>query len=528
MKRFVAAIAALSLVILAGCNSGKQVSPTSPTGNAPAPTAPQSSGPKRGGNLIVAATADAPSLDPHVEGANLRSVRSVLLYETLVWVDESLQTKPQLAEKWDVSNSGLTYTFYLRKGVKFHNGKEMDAEDVKYSYDRLRDEKTGSPGRGDFGVVKSIDVVDKYTVKFELSKLNAAFLAAIGGRYAAVVPKDIVKTGTELKANAVGTGPFKLKEWSPKEKLVYERFADYWDAGKVYLDTITVQIIPDENSVVAALRSGQVQFTILSDTRKYLDVKDDKVLKVERQSAIKWAIMDLVGDQKPTDNPKVRQAIALGIDKQAVMQAATQGIGTIIGVLPPAMKGFALTPEQLPNQKRDVAKAKQLMAEAGYGGGTEMTLRIINGYPEMPPTAAVIAANLKDIGITVKVEAVDIGVWSQDWSQGKNPPTLNAWGGFMDPDLLFYRHFHKKPEGGDFRRWNSDKGSALLDEGRQTLDPAKRAQIYAEFQKLIAEDAPTIPLYAGDDVTVMQKNIEGYVHHPSGWFIGLKSVWINK
>lgn len=146
----------------------------------------------------------------------------------------------------------------------------------------------------------------------------------------------------------------------------------------------------------------------------------------------------------------------------------------------------------------------------------------------MRPTASVIAANLKDIGITVNVQAVDLGVWVADWSAGKNPPTLNAWGGFMDPDLLFYRHFHKKPEGGDFRRWNSTKGSELLDLGRETLELAKRKQIYADFQKLVAEEVPTVPLYAGDDVTVAQKSVEGYVHHPSGWFYGLKSTWLNK
>lgn len=522
MKRFMALLTALALALVAGCSGGTQQSSSSGSSSA------KSGSPKKGGNLIVAATADAPSLDPHVEGANLRSVRTSLIYETPVWVDENLQVKPQLAEKWDVAPDGLSYTFHLRKGVKFHNGKEMDAEDVKYSYDRLRDEKTGSPGRGDFGTVKAIDAVDKYTVKFTLSKPNAAFLAAVGGRYSAVIPKDFVKTGNELKSGAMGTGPFKVKEWVPKDKLVYERHADYWDKNKVYLDTITVQVIPDENSILAALRSGQAHFSILSDTKKFVDLKDDKNLNVLKQPAIKWAIMDLALDQKPTDNLKVRQAIALGIDKQAVMQAATQGVGTVIGVLPPAMKEFALAPDQLKNQKRDVARAKQLLAEAGYPNGTEMTLRIINGYPEMPPTASVIAANLKDVGITVNVQAVDLGVWVADWSAGKNPPTLNAWGGFMDPDLLFYRHFHKKPEGGDFRRWNSAKGSELLDLGRETLDVAKRKQIYSDFQKLVADEVPTVPLYAGDDVTVAQKNVEGYVHHPSGWFYGLKSTWINK
>lgn len=526
MKRFLVFLSVLLiLALLAGCGS----QPKSEGGGTPKGTAPPAAtGPKQGGNLVVATTVDPPSLDPHVEASDVRTRFTVLIYENLVWVDQDLRVQPQLATSWDISPDGKVYTFHLRQGVKFSNGQEMTAEDVKYSYNRLRDPKTGSAGRGDLALVQSIEVVDRNTVRFTLSAPQASFLAAIGGRYSAVVPKDVVKTGNELKQNALGTGPFMLKEWVPKQKMVLVKNPYYWDKDHVYLNSITFQVIPDENSIIAALRAGQVDWALLNDAKNYKLVKDDKNLVVERHSAIRWEVMDFACDQKPLDSPLVREAIELAIDKQAVMEAATQGVGTVIGEMPPAMKDFVVPTGQLPNQKRDVAKAKQLLSQAGYPSGTDMTLRIIQGYPEMPAVASVIAANLKDIGINARVETVDLGVWIKDWGAGKNPTTLNAWGGFMDPDLLYYRHFHKKPQGGDFRRWNNDKGSQLLDEGRNSVDPKQRQKIYAEFQKLLATDAPTVPLYSADDVTVAQKSVQGYIHHPSGWYYGLRGVWLNK
>jgi peptide/nickel transport system substrate-binding protein len=289
-----------------------------------------------------------------------------------------------------------------------------------------------------------------------------------------------------------------------------------------------IQVVPDEQTALAGLRAGNIDAMAIEDAKNFLLVKDDRNLVASRSSAIKIDTLELPGDIPPLTNPKVRQAILLALDKPAIMQAGVMGLGQVIGGMPPAMKTWALPVDQLPNQKRDVAKAKQLLAEAGHPNGFPLKLRTIVGYATMAANAPVIAANLKDVGITVSVETVDLGVWIEDWRARREPVTLNAWGGFMDPDLLYYRHFHTQPKGMDFRRWNSAKADDLLDRGRSTTDVAKRKAIYDELQKLMAEDPICVPLYSADLLNVMQKHVKGYVQHPSGWYNGFKEAWLEK
>jgi peptide/nickel transport system substrate-binding protein len=175
-----------------------------------------------------------------------------------------------------------------------------------------------------------------------------------------------------------------------------------------------------------------------------------------------------------------------------------------------------------------VAKAKQLLAEAGYPNSFELKLRTIVGDAAMAAIAPMIAANLKDVGIRVTVEAVAQGVWNEDWRARRAPVTLNAWGGLMDPDLLYYQHFHTQPKGMDFLRWNNARADAMLDKGRSTVEPASRRVFYAELQRLMAEDPICIPLYSADPLNVMQKHVKSYVQHPSGWYYGFKDAWLDK
>jgi peptide/nickel transport system substrate-binding protein len=481
--------------------------------------------PKSGGTLIVATTVEAPSLEPHLEAADARTRRTVLLYENLVWMDNELKPQPQLAEEWEQTDD-TTFVFKLRRGVTFHNGKELDGWDVKYSYERLIDPKVGSPGRGDLIMIDSIEVVDKYTVRFKLKYPYAAFLAAIGGRYSAVIPADYIQSGQELRFAAVGTGPFMVESWERNQRLVLKKNPNYWESGRPYLDQLVIQIIPDETNTVAALRTGRIDMAIFENPEFYLLLENEPNLVAQRYPAIRWDVFDMACDMKPTDDPRVRKAILLALDKAAIAQAATQGVATVIGGLPPAMTLYAAQPGELPNQERDIEQAKSLLRQAGYGDGAEITLRTITSYPTLVAAAQVIEANLRDVGITAKIEPVELGVWIQDFRAKAFPPTMNSWGGFADPDLAYYRHFHPEPEGEDFRRWRNQRAGELLDLGRRTYDVEQRREIYLEFQKLVAEEAPSIPLYAADIPVVSQSKVKGYVQHPSGWYYGFKDAWI--
>ena len=475
---------------------------------------------KSGGTLIFASTALPPSIEPHMQGLDIWQRRKPLLYENLVWIDYALEAKPELAERWE-QKSPTEYVFHLRRGVQFHNGKEMDSEDVKYSYERIRDPKV-SPGANDLAFVSRIDAVDKYTMRFTLSAPAATFLVNLAGKYNGVIPKDSGGDGKALLTTAIGTGPFALDSFDPSRRLALKRNSQYWGAQKPLLESIVFQAIPDESSIVAALRTGQITLAEFSSALSFQVARSVPTLEAIQAPSTRWVVLDLAGDQEPTSKPEVRQAIALALDRQAILQIAGSGLGQRLGVLPLGLKAWALPWQELPNQQRDVAKAKQILQRAGYTGRVPMKIRNIVGFPALAAALPVIVDNLKEAGIDVTVETVDGGVWIKDWIVPQSPPTMNDWGGFVDPDQAFYRHFHSAPGGKDFRRWKNKAADELMDTGRVTLDRAKRKALYDQLQRMVAEDAITIPLYSPDLLYVRQKTLKGFQPHSTGFYYGLR------
>jgi peptide/nickel transport system substrate-binding protein len=477
-------------------------------------------GGKAGGTLTFASSALPPSIEPHMQGLDIWQRRKPLVYENLVWIDHALEPQPELAERWE-QRSPTEYVFHLRRGVRFHDGKEMDADDVKYTYERVRDPKV-SPGANDLAYVKQIDAVDKHTVRFTLSGPAATFLVNLGGKYNGVIPKDAGGDGKALLTRAIGTGPFTVAEFDPSRRLVLKKNPAYWGVRKPALDGIVYQAIPDESSIVAGLRTGQVTFAEFSSALSFQVARGVASLVAVQAPSTRWEVLDLAGDQEPTSKLEVRQAIALALDRPAILQIAGSGLGQRLGVLPPGLTFWAVPWQELPNQQRDVAKARALLQKAGHAGRVPMKIRNIVGFPALAAALPVIVDNLKEAGIDVAVETVDGGVWIKDWIVPQSPPTMNEWGGFVDPDQAFHRHFHSAPGGKDFRRWKNPKADELLDAGRATLDRARRKQIYAQVQRMMAEDPITIPLYSPDLLYAMQKTVKGFQPHPTGFHYGLR------
>jgi peptide/nickel transport system substrate-binding protein len=455
-----------------------------------------------------------------MQGLDIFQRRKPLIYENLVWIDYGLEPKPELAERWE-QKSPTEYVFHLRRGVRFHDGKEMDAEDVKYTYERVRDPKV-SPGANDLTFVKQIDAVDKHTVRFTLTGPAATFLVNLGGKYNGVIPKDSAGDGKALLTKAIGTGPFMVEEFDPSRRWALKRNPAYWGPQKPLLDGIVYQAIPDESSIVAGLRTGQVHFAEFSSALSFQVAKGVSTIDAIQAPSTRWVVLDLAGDQEPTSKPEVRQAIALALDRAAILQIAGSGLGQRLGVLPPGLRYWAVPWAELPNQQRDVGRAKALLQQAGYAGRVPMKIRNIVGFPALAAALPVIVENLKEAGIDVTVETVDGGVWIKDWVVPQSPPTMNEWGGFVDPDQAFHRHFHSAPGGKDFRRWKNARADELLDAGRSTLDQARRKQIYDQVQRLLAEDPISLPLYSPDLLYATQKTVKGFQPHPTGFHYGLR------
>lgn len=492
--------------------------------------APIAEGAKDGGELTVGSIVEPPALDPFHQGADARIQVSGLMYQGLMFEHASGTAQPLLAESVEVSDDGLEYRFKLRDNVVFHTGQPMSAEDVKYSYDYVRDPENGSPGARDFAVIQEITIEDDHNLTMRLGEPNAALLMTLTNKYGGVVPKgyfDDEAARNAMNQVSVGTGPYKLDAFEPNSYLALVKNEDYWADGLPHLDEITFLYLPNAASMLVALENDRVDVAVLSRPQDSEQLEGADNLEVMRFPSLGQKAIDLGLEEGSLGELEVRQAIANAVDKEAMMQAAVGGYGTVIHTMVAGMQeSWGADPAELANQGPDLEKARALMAEAGHADGLELELTTIIGYDWMDPAAVTLAEQLKAIGIDLAINKVDLGVWIDNFRSRRMGFTFNDWGTQPDPNLLFYRHFHKQPEGADFRNWNSDRGSALLDQGREETDPAARKEIYIEFQKVLAEEVPTIMLFSSDYLVAVNNRVQNFTHHPTGWYFGLVNTWV--
>jgi peptide/nickel transport system substrate-binding protein len=486
---------------------------------------------KQGGTLNMGILVEPPGLDPFHQAADARIRLTVLMYQGLFYESPTGEAMPLLAEGYELSSDRLVYTVRLRRGVKFHTGQTMTAKDVAYSYNYIRDPKSGSPGAGDFALIRAIDVLDDHTIRITLSAPNAALPMTLGNKYGGVVPAgyfDPPDAKTRLNQASVGTGPFKLVEFKPNSHAALTRHPNYWEKGGApYLENINFVFLPNSASMLVALRNRRIDLAPLSRPQDVKQVEGVEGLVIDRWPSLNQKAIDLGSELVPLGDERVRRAIALAVDKEELMRAAIGGLGKVIGTMVAAMQdSWGVPISELPNQKVEVNSAKRLLADAGYPNGFDLTLTTIIGYDWMDPAAVTLREQLARIGIRLNIQRTDLGVWIKNFQSKQMGFTFNDWATAPDPHLLFYRHFHKAPEGADFRNWNHAEASELLDQGRLEGDPAKRKEIYVRFQKVLAESVPTIMLFSADHVTVRNDRVRNYQQHPTGWYYGLARTWL--
>lgn len=281
----------------------------------------------RGGVLTVGSLVEPPTLDPFHQGADARIRITPLIYQGLFYEGAS-GPLPLLATGYEVSDDGLTYTFNLRDGVTFHTGQDMTAADVKYSYDYIRDPENGSPGAGDYTTVDSIEAVDDRTVVFNLNQPNASLPITLGNKYGAVVPEgyfDEEGARAALNRESVGTGPFKLAEYETNSFLELTRFEDYWQEDLPYLDGVTFLFMPNNAALLVALRNQRIDFARLGRPQDAEQLKGIDHLNIQSWPSLGQKPLDLDSEYGPLEDVRVRQAIALAVDKEEILQAALGG-----------------------------------------------------------------------------------------------------------------------------------------------------------------------------------------------------------
>ena len=449
-------------------------------------------------NLVVQASTEPPGLDLTASPAS--AIAGVVFYnvqESLLKVDRTGKLVPWLAERWYTTDS-KNYTFFLRKGVHFHNGREMKAADVKFVLDRAVNPETKHPSRVQFEGIQDVIVKDDYTVSVSLKSPDAMFLWTIARQGSVIYPKEAVDT---LKTQPIGTGPFTVSDWVRGDRIVLVRNKSYWAKGLPNLDRVTYRFIPDPNSVVAALKAGDIDVSGFGIGPESVDeLKKDGRFQVILGDTTNDVTLSLNNTKKPFSDKRVRLAITHAINKEEVLKGAMFGYGKILGSnVDPLNPFFVDMSKRVPY---DPAKAKKLLADAGYPNGFDAVLKVAPQYYYTVRSAEVLSSQFAKVGIRTKIEQIEWGQWlSQVWKEANYDMSIighaEAWdiGNFANPNYYFR---YDNPE---FRR--------LFKESEVTVDEAKRREIYLKMQQMLADEAPAVWLYMHPRLVVAKKGVTG-------------------
>lgn len=462
---------------------------------------------RKSGALIVGTNTECLQLDPHKSAEKAcRTLIGRNVYSGLVRFDEKMNILPDLASSWTQSADGTTWTFKIREGVKFHNGSELTMEDVKFSFERIVNRETGSPYARFFKRVKSIKITKNRELVFELSDRFAPFLTNLANPYVVVVSRQLVeKPG--LSNAAIGTGPFKLAERLPAQRVVLERNADYFIKDAPHLSRVTFRIMPDDSARMAALRAGEIDFMDTVPGEIVDSLKGIPQIKIAGGATGNWRWVMFNTQKPPFSNVKVRQAIGWALNRQDIMDAAALGKGEPLNGGPiPSFHWAAL---DQPCFNPDPAKAKKLLAESGHPKGLEMTISTSSTFPWMVSSVLAIQDQLKSVGVNVKIETVEWGVLLAKMQKGEFQVAMSGFSGNEDPDDYFSRSFlTTSPH--NYGRFSDAGIDQLIKEGSQTFDHSTRKAIYQSLQKKLCEVSSTLFLYSGGEFSAMKASVQGY------------------
>ena len=487
--------------------------------------------------LVVGQIAEPKSLDPHAVTAvnDFRILMNV--YDGLTrYKDGTLEPEPALAESWEISDDGITYTFKLREGVTFHDGTPLNAEAVKFNFDRMLKEDHPYHDTGPFplafyfSAVEEVTAVDDLTVEFKLKEPFAPFLSNLAYPTGLIVSPEAVKeNGKDFGRNPVGTGAFKFEEWQANSRVVVTRNEDYWD-GAPPLEAVIYRPITDTNTRIAEMLSGGLDVMVEVPPDSLQQFRDDANFSVYEQAGPHVWFLILNMKEGPFAEKAVRQAANYAINKKALVENILQGTAEVAaGPTPPAF-AWAYNDELQP-YPYDPEKAKQLLEEAGYDG-EELTFYVTEGGSGMLDPIAMgtaIQADLQAVGMKVNIETYEWNTFLGKVNpglEGKADMAEMAWM-TNDPDTLPFLALRSEawPDKGGFNSgyYANDKVDELLNKARTSTDQDERATLYKEMQQIVQEDAPWVFVANWKQNAVTGATVENFKLQPS-FFLMLQDV----
>ncbi|MGA1826072.1 MAG: ABC transporter substrate-binding protein, partial [bacterium] len=483
-------------------------------------------------SLTIGIETGPTNLDPRKSLDAISHKLTQLIFSSLVRIDESLNIVPDIAQSWE-SPDKQTYIFHLKRNVYYHNGVELTAEDVKYTFDSMLDPNFKSPKAATYEIIKEIHVLDPYAIKFSLKEPFAPFLTNM---VMGIVPKDIATSeGKKFETHPVGSGPFKFERWLSDERVVLSGFDNYF-AGKPKMDTLIFKIIPDDTVRIFELKKGSIdliQNEIPPDMLTIL--KREAKFNIETAPGTNLSYLGFNLKDPILTNRLVREAIAHAINRKAIIEHILGGFAQPAkNLLSPACWAYEPDVQTYPY---DPDRSRSLLDLTGYedpdgeGPQARFTMTYKTSQNDLSKRIAeVIQDDLGKVGIKVDLRSLEWGTFFSDIKSGNFQVYSLQWVGITDPDIYYYL-FHSQsipPHGANRGHYISPQIDWLIEEGRVTLDNQKRKEIYSQIQKLLAKDLPYVNLWHWDNIVIMKKNISGYTLFPSADYISLKDTEIKK
>lgn len=518
------AVLMMAALTLTACGGGKSSQTSTPgSGEAGTSSGGNSAESAEGKNtLIIAKQSDPSGLDPHVVTDEAAKICIENMYDRLFeYADTYGDVEKSLVEDYEVADD-VHYTFKIRQGVKFHSGREMKADDVIYSIQRIIDQGVRA---SHFEQIASMEAKDDYTMVIEMSEPFAPFLTYLAHSLNVIVDKDVVEAnGGSLSNVDAGSGAFTLEEWIPGSQLTLTRFGEYWNEGNKTVEKAVFKTIEDATGRATALRNGEVDMILDVTEQEIAVMKSSPDVTIESVAGTFWEYLGMNCENEYLSNPRVREAIAYAIDRDMINKAVKLGNATVLtdANIPQTHAAY------VGNNKfavRDVEKAKSLLEEAGYKeGDISLTIKAGSDWQYQVDAAQMIKQQLAEAGINVEVSAMETGLFFDDLNNGRFDMSVVGWSGFVDVDEYVYNLFKT---GGAYNQqsYSNPELDKLLEEGRKTIDQDARIAIYKEIQTILTEDCPMAFLYMNNYSVAMRNNVKGYTVHPTASTRYIKDIY---
>lgn len=465
----------------------------------------QTPSPVSGGKLIYAIPGTPDTLDPQATSGTLTFQHIKSAYDTLLEPDEHGNLVPALAESWDLSTSENTLTFHLRPGVTFHNGDPLTAADVKATFERILAPESTSPHKPEFKFVKAIHILNNLTVQFTLEKIYTPLIATLASGWSAILPKRAIEAGHDFSTHPIGTGPFMFKEWIRDDHLSYTKFPNYWQQGKPYLDEIEFKVVIDATVQLQGLLVGEFDIIQSLEMHNVPKIQGNPETKLFTYSTALALVVAMNHQRAPFDNLLVRQAICHAIDRQALLDIAYTGGATIGSFLDVGNPYYVDYSGMYPYNPQ---KARDLLTEAGYPNGFKLTLALPQNYSPHVNAGNMVQNMLKQVGIEAKIQLSDWATWLSNVYRGRGfDMTIIGHTGKLDPNGRLAGFGDPQQ---NYVNYNNPEVAQLISKAAVTAEPEQRKILYAEVQRLMAEDAMMVFIGTMNGLHGLRSNVYGF------------------